>query len=274
MSVATSTRIKVTCTCGKKYLVRSDLIGKRGKCKCGEAFTVPAPTFKATPQKKKCPWCSTQIGINKVSCQPCERRTMRGSSSKIDFASTNANLAIVAGAMSLMVLICAIWQAKLNGPEFLVVYGSFLVICCLGGIAVRVLGCPRQAVAIIAIGFVLLGGIRYGYGVTHGMHNFTILALMMVLGTITIAVLPFIDILLGGIETNREHSHSRNGSRGGWGSILGGYGGSSSVSGYGSTYSGFSAGGCSSSSSGGCGGGGGGASCGGGGGCGGCGGGE
>jgi hypothetical protein len=257
MSVSGSTRIKVVCACGKKYLVRAELEGKRGKCKCGNEFTVPKKETKPVARTKKCPWCSSMIGLNKVSCKDCERRALKSSLGKPGLPVLDGKIAITLVTTALLVLVCGIWQSHLNETHFYLLYWSFLTLCFLGAILTRVIGCTRKVVTVIALGFIALGAIRYSHGMTQGIQQFHGLRLMMVFGTIAIALAPFIDLLLGGIEKRSEESHLSNCSGAEWGNIRSGYSGPSITPGYGSHYvgtSGFMSGGCTSSNCGGCGG--------------------
>ncbi len=255
MSVGGSTRIKKICTCGKKYLVRAELGGKRGKCKCGSVFTVPKHAAKPAARTKKCPWCSVKIEISRVSCQDCERRKMRTSLANRTLPAVEWKIASIAVTTAMLVLVCAIWQSYLNETHFFLLYGCFLALCFLGGILTRVIGFTRKLVMVIALGFIVVGAVRYSHDVTLGIQQFHGLRLMMVFGTIAIALAPFIDVLLGGIEKRSEESHLSNCSAAEWGNIRSGYSGPSITPGYGSHYvgtSGFMAGGCTSSSCGGC----------------------
>ncbi|MGI9473237.1 MAG: hypothetical protein ACR2NZ_16975 [Rubripirellula sp.] len=70
MSTVTDSSIKATCECGKRYLVRASLAGKRGQCECGKTFVVPAgaPSVLCSdcnsaipPGEHFCAFCSTAL---------------------------------------------------------------------------------------------------------------------------------------------------------------------------------------------------------------------
>lgn len=66
MSIAADTRIEAACSCGKRYLVRSQLAGKTGKCKCGATFVVPDPNPGVC-----CPICNSVIAPGHQFCEFC-----------------------------------------------------------------------------------------------------------------------------------------------------------------------------------------------------------
>lgn len=66
MSTATDTRIEAACSCGKRYLVRSELAGKTGKCKCGSTFVVPESNPGVC-----CPTCNSVIAPGQHFCEFC-----------------------------------------------------------------------------------------------------------------------------------------------------------------------------------------------------------
>ena len=65
--------ITVTCSCGKRFRVRDEHAGKRGKCpSCGAAVTIPAPGAEAPPSDGRvCPACARPLAPEAVFCVNC-----------------------------------------------------------------------------------------------------------------------------------------------------------------------------------------------------------
>jgi hypothetical protein len=72
--------ITVACNCGKRFRVRDEHAGKRGKCpSCGAAVTIPAPGAEA-PQSgaRACPACARPLAPEAVLCVNCGYDTRAG----------------------------------------------------------------------------------------------------------------------------------------------------------------------------------------------------
>ncbi len=65
--------ITVTCKCGKRFRVRDEHAGKRGKCpSCGAAVTIPAAGAEAPPADgRPCPGCARPLASEAVLCVNC-----------------------------------------------------------------------------------------------------------------------------------------------------------------------------------------------------------
>jgi len=65
--------ITVTCNCGKRFRVRNEHAGKRGRCpSCGAAVTIPAPGAEAPPSDgRTCPKCARPLAPEAVLCVNC-----------------------------------------------------------------------------------------------------------------------------------------------------------------------------------------------------------
>lgn len=78
-------------------------------------------------------------------------------------------------------------QADLTGRWFLCYYGTLLAACWTFAELNRAVYRPWTPVAISVATFVMVGLLRYNYGLHHGMHKFTLLFLMMIGGSILMA---------------------------------------------------------------------------------------
>ena len=78
-------------------------------------------------------------------------------------------------------------QAELNGLWFLDFYGVLLVSCWIFSELGRNKVGGWLLVGISIVTFLSVGGLRYSYGISHGMHTFILLYLMMIAGSFLIA---------------------------------------------------------------------------------------
>ncbi len=187
MSTTKQARIKAACRCGKKYRVRADLAGKRGRCKCGLTFVVPDPSEAVEPEPtKKCPWCETRIKQSESYCSTCADEAAWKASEESASESRpwwkELSFQIAAGLCAVTVLVTSVYQTSLSGPEFMsffLVLGVVLLFAGLGGRAI--LGSTAIAVLCI-LTFEAIGGIRILYGTSQGMHKFSNLTSMMFVG--------------------------------------------------------------------------------------------
>ena len=206
MSTLTLSRIKVTCSCGKKYLVRPELAGKRGRCKCGQVFTVPTQKKEiSTPKEKICPECGGSLGGFPI-CTFCARKTAdktaerlkeldKKSVKKSQVISSNTSKAILftsAGCVS-AVLLSQLTHKHLNGPEFLVLYFCIGFACFLGVYCARYYSWSVIVALLLIASFEAIGGLRLNHGLSQGMHNFGNLIMMMVLGPAVMFFFSFAD---------------------------------------------------------------------------------
>jgi hypothetical protein len=107
-------------------------------------------------------------------------------------------------ATGILVLIASFSQIFMSGPTFLFMYfliglaGCVAILMAHGTHAILPLA-PTLAICFVA--YELIGAIRWWYGVTQGMHRFTILMWMMILGPAAVAVAlisPHVDFAGGG----------------------------------------------------------------------------
>ncbi len=100
MSAVSETRIEASCSCGKRYLLRSSLAGKMGSCKCGSTFVVPSqspPTL--------CPTCNSAIPLGHFFCPFCnesiaEENSRMAATSSNSFKSKDHSTKLTATAAS------------------------------------------------------------------------------------------------------------------------------------------------------------------------------
>lgn len=198
MSAATSSRIRYTCPCGKKYVARAELSGKRAKCKeCGEAFTIPTPQqAEVETHEKTCPWCGVRIEPNKTFCKACKRKMAERADGEtfVSWRGIGKNL-LVAAICTATVLIASVYQQQLDGPEFISFYTMMAIACCIGLLVARLTHCSVVTFIVLLVAYEAIGAIRYGYGIQHGMHKFGKLTSMMIIGPFIIVAIPFIDKL-------------------------------------------------------------------------------
>ena len=195
MSTATSSRVKAVCSCGKKYLVRAEFAGQRSKCPCGKYFSVPPQEDSEVPApEKKCPWCGVSIGTDESACETCEheanRQATRGTSDAWWTQKKNQNIGTIC---AITAILAGIFQTQLDGPGFIWFYVVMGIACCIGFVVARLTACSAVVFIMLLVAFEAIGAIRYGYGLTQGMHKFAILAMMMLFGPLVIAAIAFLD---------------------------------------------------------------------------------
>jgi len=220
MSNTTASRIKAACTCGKKYVVRAEVAGKKVRCNCGEVFSVPTTeeVQQATPEKM-CPWCDAWITEDQEECEKCEtegakqaERVEQLESKESDSGFWRSNEVVFASAICLpMVFGVSLYQIQLKGPDFLTLYFGVGVACLLGCLVVRYAKFCVAVAIVFLLSFEAIGAIRYGYGVSQGMRQFDQLFNYMIFGP-----LAFVGALFG------EGSGGSGGSSWGGGSSCGG----------------------------------------------------
>lgn len=89
---------------------------------------------------------------------------------------------IAGGFAAATVLVGAIYQTQLDGPQFVKFYFALGVGICIAFLIARLTSCPTVGLIILLLAFEAIGAIRFGYGVTQGMHKFGNLGSMMILG--------------------------------------------------------------------------------------------
>ena len=232
MTAATVSRIKASCSCGKKYMVKPEFTGKRVRCKCGEAFTVPpVEESEATPIEKLCVWCDARIGPEETACESCDREAEQRTSEAERARSLpwwkSRKTRITAAICVITIIVAGIYQTQLNGPEFVKFYFAMGVVCCVAILVARLTSCPIAAFVALLLAFEAIGAIRYGYGLTQGMHRFGMLGKMMLFGPVGIVAIPFLDRFGessggGGSSSWGDSSYSSCGSSCGGGGCGGG----------------------------------------------------
>lgn len=103
---------------------------------------------------------------------------------------------LVGGCAAAAMLVAGICQTQLDGPGFLSFYFSVGVGICVALLIARLTSCPIIALLTLPLAFEAIGAIRYGYGLSQGMHRFGMLQKMMLVGPIGIVVIPFLDRIL------------------------------------------------------------------------------
>ena len=256
MSNVTASRIKAACSCGKKYLIRPDIAGRRVRCRCGSIFAVPLATEPGSPDPTMtCRWCDNAVSENQQVCDGCKEEKIAAIKSGPVTTAGDApsrwwnqkDVVYTAWICGVSVLLISLFQMTLIGPYFLLLYLFVAIGCAIGLIVAKSEDCSIAVYIMVIASFELIGAIRYSYGLSRGMRQFDMLEMSMLFGPVAI-VLVFFLITTDGV-----------GARSGWTcSSSSHYAHSCSSSSCGSSCGG----GCGSSCGGGCGGGG----------CGGCGG--
>lgn len=219
LSVAELSRIKATCNCGKKYVVRAEVAGKKVRCTCGEVFSVPTTeeVQQATPEKT-CPWCDAWITEDQGVCRKCETEAateaLQVESETTQSAPEIRSQIVFMSAICLPVVFgVSLYQFQLKGPEFLQLYLGVGIACFIACLIVRYAKLSMALVVVLVLSYEAIGAIRYGYGLSQGMQNFGFLTQMMLFG-------PFAFIAVFG-----SGSGGSGGSSWGGGSSCGGGGG-------------------------------------------------
>jgi len=216
LSVAELSRIRATCTCGKKYVVRAEVAGKKVRCNCGEVFSVPTTEeVQQATTEKMCPWCDAWITEDQEACEKCETDAAKDAAMQIE-SETTQSAPEIRSQIVFMSAIClpvvfgvSLYQFQLKGPEFLDLYFGVGVACFIACLIVRFAKLSMALVVVLVLSYEAIGAIRYGYGLSQGMQNFGFLTQMMLFG-------PFAFIAVFG-----EGSGGSGGSSWGGGSSCG-----------------------------------------------------
>ena len=202
MSTATSSRIKAVCSCGKKYLVRAELSGKRGKCKCGKRFTVPTQEkAESSVLEKECPSCGARIGPQDIMCKACEREAVvSGAKSEADVSfELRMGIGTVCG---LIVLVAVIYQLYLKVLGFEIFFVLLGVLCAISIITMRLLGRSKRFVfevtiaALISYGVIALSRCVFVFYDVSSPESFELLLVLAVLGPLIVCVVAYLDEIL------------------------------------------------------------------------------
>ena len=194
MSIATSSRLKASCVCGKKYSIRADLAGKTCKCKCGKRFKVPArDQSQAAVPERMCPDCGVWISKDESACNSCRQKADQRASEQLEQTGysepTSADLTtpwwertetyVVSAICAITIFGCGLYQTRLNGPEFLSFYFYVGVFCGAGLLLARFTSRSLVTILLLVVTFEAIGLIRYAYGSSQGMSRFQNLFQMM-----------------------------------------------------------------------------------------------
>ena len=100
----------------------------------------------------------------------------------------------------LIVLVSYLFPLELNGQGFLAYYGVVLAVCWIFSEWSRDKDHSWLLIGLSIATFLAVGGLRYHYGINHGMQKFYLLFLMMIVGSVLISAgLNFV-----GEEDNRQ----------------------------------------------------------------------
>lgn len=236
MSKTTSAKFKVSCKCGKKYLVRSDLAGRTVKCRnCHEELQLKRRAAKEEPMW--CPDCFSRLDRKDPVCSSCKRKNEGYIPAPIKTKETPGILSILAAALinllpqnpvqrtwviicALIVFVMSILQIWCSGLIFLLLYfclGVGLAITCICARVSSQLTLGRVLIGILT--YESVGVIRIAYGFSHGMQQFALLILMMLGGPFILLFFAYIGIGRSGYWS--DHYHHCSGCGSSWGSHSG-----------------------------------------------------
>ncbi len=242
MSKTTSSKFRVTCKCGKKYLVRSDLEGRKVRCRnCNEELELKRRVAKKEPIW--CPVCFSKLDRKDPVCKSCNRKNEEyGPAPKIP-EKTPGILSLIAASLinllpqnpvqrswiivcSLIVIVISILQIWCSGPVFILLFfclGVGLAITCICARMTSQFTMGRALIGILT--YEAVGLIRLAYGFTHDMHRFGLLVMMMFLGPLILLCVASIGSGGSADWSSNYHSCSSCGSSCGGGCGGGGCGG-------------------------------------------------
>jgi uncharacterized membrane protein YgcG len=209
MTTASSSRIRFSCDCGKKYFCRPRNAGKRLRCRhCGQVLAVPQDSFDVNVQDDDfrhqhlsdsldgaAPRFDTLQDQKNVpsSFKPLE--VVREDGFEITERGRNIyRWCFTWGLVSLaIVVMVSVYQTTLNGPQFL---GFFQIVFWCGVVSVFTMGFLASKyrgsyLLAVLLTFELIAIVRIGYGMSQGMHNFANLLYMMIVGPIAFVFLAF-----------------------------------------------------------------------------------
>ena len=224
MSVAELSRTKVACTCGKKYVVKSEFAGRRVRCSCGEIFEIPSIEEIDEPaEEQRCFMCEAPIGEGKEVCSKCDGEETKedlteDDEEKVPTEWWNSDQVFYTGVICLLIIIgVSLAQTQIDGWNFLKLYLGLGFACIFGCLFARFQSLCWSAVFMFVLSYEAIGAIRYLYGTFQGMSNFGLLFRMMLIGP-CLCMMCFLD-----------YSSSGSGGGSSWSSIgsCGSSGGSS-----------------------------------------------
>ncbi len=171
MTIASPSRIRFSCDCGKRYFCRAENAGKHLHCReCDQELVVPDPSLKDSV----------------AEFQPDNSGRFEDSEPRPLAAFSSLMFAVMLLAVSFS------YQRTLDGPAFMTFY-TFVFAACL---LVAVIAAtplrdkkPLMLPGIISgLAFLLLAVIRLIDGYEHGMHRFGGLIVMSLAGTTLILI--------------------------------------------------------------------------------------
>ena len=201
MSNTIASRIKAACTCGKKYLIRPDVAGKRVRCKCGSIFEVPlAEEPKTVEPTRTCRWCDATVSDNQQVCDGCKEEKIAAIKSNPVTSAGDApptwwnkkDVVYAASICGISVLLISLFQMSLIGPYFLLLYLFVAIGCAIGLIVAKSYDCSIAVYIMVIASFEMIGAIRYSYGLSRGMRQFDMLEMSMLFGPVAIIVVFFL----------------------------------------------------------------------------------
>ncbi len=233
MSNIKTSKIKIVCPCGKKYLVRANLAGKKSRCRnCGKVLQIdPLQEDRRDSDAGMMSNDSSVFGenISIDTSRNSESHDREKRSAAVIFSQSLAIFSQSLGLRSLVILsgiiilVFSQMQTTWDGPTFLTAYmgiGFCIVLACLIARLTSLLTLSGVIIAILA--YESIGANRIVYGMTQGMHKFDSLFSMMIFGPFIFLIASFAD---GQSSTGRNHSCSSCSSCGGGGGCGGGCGG-------------------------------------------------
>lgn len=201
MSNTTASRIKAACTCGKKYLIRPGIAGKRVRCKCGSIFEVPLVAEPRTVEPTRtCRWCDAAVSGNQQVCDGCKEEKLAAIKSNPVTSAGDApptwwnqkDVVYAASICGVSVLLISLFQMSLIGPYFLLLYLFVAIGCAIGLIVAKSYDCSIAVYIMVIASFEMIGAIRYSYGLSRGMRQFDMLEMSMLFGPVAIIVVFFL----------------------------------------------------------------------------------
>ena len=232
MSVAELSRTKAACTCGKKYVVKSEFAGRRVRCSCGKIFEIPSiKEIEEPAQESVCFLCKTPIGQDQEVCAKCDNKKTKEDLKEEDFnkvptAWWNTTQVLFTGGICLTVIVgVSFLQSSLDGRDFLGLYLGIGLTCFLVCLLARLQSLCWSAVFMLVLSYEAIGAIRYLYGTSQGMSNFGLLSKMMLIGPFFFMMCFLDNSSTGSGGGSSWTSHGYSGSSCGGGCGGGGCGG-------------------------------------------------
>ena len=201
MSKTTSNKFRITCKCGKKYLVRADLAGRKARCRnCHEELELKRRVAKKEPMW--CPVCFSKLDRKDPVCKSCNRKNEEHVPVPEIPENTPGRLSLLPAAIInrlprslflwiwfliclMLVIAISSLQTGWDGPAFLTVFFflglGMLVLFYIARLKSQLIT-SLLVIGILAYESIAL--IRIWYGSTHGMSHFGILAGLMLGGPV------------------------------------------------------------------------------------------